>query len=136
MEEINLTYEGVVRSKKNSKQIITNPRTGRPMITSSKQAHEMELEMVWSFIDQAQRKGWEARTPDQCEGKEYVIEIAIWQKDNRRHDLDNQATSILDALVKAFIIPDDSVKFVGRITVDNMGVEKSNPRAEIKVLEY
>ena len=37
-----LTYQGVVYSKKNSKSIITNRRTGKPMIIASKKAKDME----------------------------------------------------------------------------------------------
>lgn len=37
-----LTYQGVVYSKKNSKSIITNRRTGKPMIVASKKAKDME----------------------------------------------------------------------------------------------
>ena len=36
-----LTYQGVVYSKKNSKSIITNRRTGKPMIVASKKAKDM-----------------------------------------------------------------------------------------------
>lgn len=39
-----LTYQGVIYSKKNSKSIITNRRTGKPMIVASKKAKDMEVE--------------------------------------------------------------------------------------------
>ena len=47
-----LTYLGEIYSKKNSKRIITNARTGRPQIISNERAKNQELEMVWSFTTQ------------------------------------------------------------------------------------
>ena len=38
---MNLIYQGVIYSKKNSKSIIKNRRTGKPMIVASKKAKDM-----------------------------------------------------------------------------------------------
>lgn len=48
-------------------------------------------------------------------------------------DLDNQATSILDALVRAGIIENDNFRHVIGYTVGLAGIDKSNPRAIIHI---
>lgn len=127
-----LTYSGEIYSKKNSKRIITNARTGRPQIISSERAKNQELEMVWSFRSQLQERGvrWEIG-----EDSELEVTVFIYQKDRRRRDLDNQLTAILDGLVAANITPDDSNKFVKMLTVAQVGIDKENPRAEIRITE-
>jgi len=56
----------------------------------------------------------------------------IFYFDNkRRHDLDNAAGGVLDALTAAGIIEDDNVNFLDTITLQYGGLDKTNPRAEI-----
>lgn len=128
MKHIELVYHGVVYSKKNSKRIIVNRRTGRPQIISNQRAQEMEAAMAREFQAQAAKAGWEANTD-----ATYEVSIFIWTKDRTRRDLDNQATSILDALAAAEVIPDDSTKYVISLQVEFMGVDKNDPRAEVIV---
>lgn len=128
MHQLVLAYHGVVYSKKNSKRIILNRRTGRPQIISNQRAREMEVAMAKEFQAQAAETKWEANTDTT-----YDVAIYIWAKDRTRRDLDNQATSILDALVAAGVIPDDSMKYVTSLCVEFMGVDKNDPRAEVMV---
>ena len=128
MNHIELTYHGAVYSKKNSKRIIVNRRTGRPQIISNQRAREMEVAMAKEFQAQAAGVKWKADT-----NATYEVSIFIWTKDRTRRDLDNQATSILDALVAAGVIPDDSTKYVTSLYVEFMGVDKNDPRAEVMV---
>ncbi|WP_304068627.1 hypothetical protein [Megamonas hypermegale] len=129
---IKLRYSGVIYSKKNSKRIITNRKTGKPTIISSKNAKDMETDMVSQFIVQARRQGWKSRT-EARDKSIYDVTICITEKDHTRRDLDNQATSILDALVAAKVLPDDSVKFVRSLYVVYMGVNKDDPHADIQI---
>ena len=69
------------------------------------------------------------------EDREFEIAVFIFQKNKKRRDLDNQLTAILDGLVAANIIPDDSNKFVKMLTVAQAGIDKENPRAEIRIME-
>lgn len=133
MNHLEITYYGTVTAKKNSKRIIWNRRTSRPMLISSSRAKKQEGDMVWSFALEAYQEGWvcHENRSNSC----FYIEIDIWNKDRRRRDLDNQATAILDALVLAGIIPDDSVDFVPRLKVEYKGIDKENPRAVIKIKE-
>lgn len=133
MNEITLTYKGAVTAKKNSKQIIFNRWSGKPMLISNRRAKKQENDMAWDFLMQAKEAGWpcgEDRT-----NSSFHIEIKIWNKDYRRRDLDNQATAILDALTNAQIIPDDSVDYVPRLNVEYEGVDRDKPRAEVKIKE-
>lgn len=61
------------------------------------------------------------------------LSMTFFYKDKRRHDLDNSAASICDLLVDASILPDDSVKEIPVLTLRYGGVDKSNPRCEIKI---
>lgn len=125
---LDLTYRGIVYSKKNNKNIVVNRRTGRPQIISNQRVREMEAAMAREFQAQAAKAKWEANADTT-----YEVSIFIWTKDRTRRDLDNQATSILDALVAAGVIPDDSMKYVISLQVEFMGVDKNDPRAEVTV---
>lgn len=123
-----LTYIGVIYSKKNSKRIITNRHTGKPMITSNSNAKAMEDDMVLQFKHQARDYDY-ALTPP------LAVEIKIWEKDHTRRDLDNQATSVLDALVRAGVIEDDSVNVIQELNVKLAGFDRKEPKANIKIWE-
>lgn len=131
MNEVTLTYYGVVTAKKNSKQIIWNHATRRPMLISNRRAKKQENDMVQSFMLESYSEGWRGGHINST----YQIEIQIWNQDRRRRDLDNQATAILDALVLAHIIPDDSVEYVQKVSVEYKGLDKQEPRAVVKVKE-
>ena len=130
---LRLTYHGVIYSKKNSKRIITNRRTHRPMIVSSEKAKEMENDMVKQFSNQYHNIFPIDIPFATINGKPLKVEISIWQKDKTRRDLDNQATSILDALVAGGVIVDDSVNIIQELTVKMMGIDKERPRARIEI---
>lgn len=137
MNEITLTYHGVIYSKKNSKRIVTNWRTRRPIIVSNRNAKNQEAAMGWEFREQAKREGWRSLGLKRAGSAnvQYQISIKVWQKDLRRRDLDNQATAILDGLVVAGVIPDDSCDLVPNLAIEYKGVDRTNPRAEIKIKE-
>lgn len=132
-KQLVLTYYGVIYSKKNSKRIVTNRRTGRPMIVSSEKAKEMENDMVKQFSDQYHNTSPIDKPFAAIYGKPLKVKISIWQKDKTRRDLDNQATSILDALVAGGVIVDDSVDIVQELIVKMMGTDKKHPRARIEI---
>ena len=121
-------YNGVIFSKKNSKNIIINRRTGSPQIVSNQRAKAMEADMAEQFAFQALHQGWRID-----ESMEYDIFIRIFPKDRTRRDLDNQATSILDALVAAAVLPDDSSKYVKALHVYCMRIDRKEPRAHVVI---
>lgn len=123
---LKLVYLGAVLSKKNSKRIITNRRTGAPMMVSNKSAKANEDSMIEQFSTQTLRLSEPIMN---CK-----ISIEIYEPNFQKRDLDNQATSILDALVKADVIKDDSYKCVQELNIKYCGIDRENPRAEIKIV--
>ena len=68
----------------------------------------------------------------------YPITLKItWYEPNRRRDVDNityGAKFILDAMVQAKIIEDDSQKYV--VGIENLiQVDSKNPRIEVEIIE-
>lgn len=112
---ITLYFNGVIYSKKNSKQIIQVK--GRPVIISNKNAKKNEQDMATDFMLQASKNHWK---PD---GK-YSVSMHFTRKNNVRRDLDNMATSVLDALVLGGVLPDDNTNSVGELHIYDMGVNE------------
>lgn len=126
---LNLVYHGVVYSKKNSRRTFYRYDTRKVVNIPSKQAAIQEQTMVMGF--KAQRTmAWR---PD--EYATYSVRVQIYQKNKQRRDLDNQVTSILDALVRARILPDDDFTHLQHIEVDFVGLDKNDPRAIIEVTQ-
>lgn len=125
------TYFGQVTAKKNNKVISVNQHTGKPFVRMSDRAKVQEREMVGIFSSDFVMQGLRHEFFDDAR-IEVVVEV--WNKDNRKHDLDNQVSTILDALVKAGVIPDDSQTTVQKITAEYKGIDKDDPRAEITII--
>lgn len=125
MRSLKLTYHGTVISKKNTKRIIRNPKTRKPMVISNQTALANEHDMIDQFS--VQTLGQE-KLIEKCK-----IAIVVYEPNLQRRDLDNQATSILDALTRAEVIKDDSIKCVKELNVRLGGVDREKPRAEIVI---
>lgn len=123
MNELKFTIYGQVLSQKNSKQIVYNKSTGKPLIVSNKRVQEWKKDVAKQLYGIGLFKG------------EYptYVSITIWNKDKRARDLDNQFTSIMDSIVDAGILSDDDCWRVGEFRVKFAGVDKENPRAEIEI---
>lgn len=93
--------------------------------------------MVWEFSGQLKDQGREIfdKPTKNYEGRVFEVEVKIFQPDRKRRDLDNQLTALLDGLVDAAALPDDSNKFVRKISAELGGIDKENPRAEITIRE-
>jgi len=62
-----------------------------------------------------------------------IIKITYYFATNRRRDADNMNLKfILDGVVKAGIIKDDSTSVIGQVET-SWGVDKNNPRVEIEI---
>ena len=64
-----------------------------------------------------------------------AAEMTIFAPDKRSADLSNKWESIADCLVKAGILPDDNWFVLDAVTLKFGGVDKKNPRAEVKFWE-
>lgn len=126
------TFYGQVKAKKNNKQIARRVN-GQPFIRTSTETKAQENMMVQAFsIERMQQKFYK----DQLEDKDIEIEIDFYNADEKRHDLDNQLATVMDALVKADVLPDDNQKVVRKETVTYRGLDKEDPRAEITIKAY
>lgn len=112
---------GSVPPKKNSRQIFV--RQGRVINVPSVGYKNWEESCLWQL---------KAYKPilDVITG----LTMTFWVPDNRRRDLDNMLGSVMDVLVKAEIIPDDTWQLVPEITIKAGGVDKANPRCEINIV--
>lgn len=126
-KEVKLIYYGSVLSKKNSKRIIRNRRTGTPMMVSNQAAKANENDMVNQFSIQTLRQ---EKPIEKCK-----VSIVIYEPNLQRRDLDNQATSILDALTKSEVIKDDSIKCITELSVRLGGIDKKEPKAVVTITE-
>lgn len=127
------TYFGQVTAKKNNKVISINRKTGRPFVRMNDLAKAQEKDMIATFRDDFILQN---KKHEQFENRRIEVVVNIWNKDARKHDLDNQVSTILDALSKANIFPDDSQMNVKKITCEYMGIDKDDPRAEITVYAF
>jgi Holliday junction resolvase RusA-like endonuclease len=97
-----ITLDGIPPSKKNSKRIV---RRGKRSFLLSSESY-LKWEKGASLIMASKLK------PVSC----CSIGITFWVNGGRSFDLDNKLTSVLDCLVKAKIIKDDSYKVVTSIS--------------------
>lgn len=113
-----LTISGTTPSKKNSR---INTRSGRSF--PSKRFTEWEKTALPEL--QKQFAGLKVT------GYPVTVTMCFFNADKRRHDLDNQCSSILDTLVKAGILEDDSQNYVEAIQLQYGGHDKTNPRCDV-----
>lgn len=134
---VELVYHGIILSKKN-RHIISS----HGGIIPDSKAVANENDMIRQFTEQLKKQGindaflltkTEQVLLANKKNTRYSIYFKIWRANNIRRDLDNQITTLLDAMTEAFAIVDDSHKYLKRIIADDMGLDKDNPRAEITI---
>jgi Holliday junction resolvase RusA-like endonuclease len=112
MNKINLSLVEKIPSKKNSKRIFRG-KNGQPFITGSAEYNEWQGlakdHFIW--LRKIEERSNERKFPIEA-GNIKAIKIKFTFGDKRRRDLTNQAESIMDALVDAGIITDDSYQVV------------------------
>lgn len=117
--ETSLFISGRVPSKKNSR---INTRSGRSF--PSKKYTEWHTGAMWEVKSQKPNMGIE-----RCEAH-----LIFHMPDRRRADLTNKAESVMDLLVDAGVITDDSWQVVTPITLHGF-YDKKNPGVEV-ILKY
>lgn len=117
-----ITIPVVPRSKKNSQQIIINPRTKRPMIIQSKLYANFERECGLYL------KKYKCNI-------DYSINLKIefYVPDKRRRDIANYIEAIQDILVKYEVIKDDNYNIITSLDGTRMYIDRENPRVEIEI---
>lgn len=112
-------------SQKNEKKIAINRSTNRPFVVSSKNVQEWKKAALITLGHQF--RGMKVT------GYPIVVTLVFFYDNRRRHDLDNAAGGVMDALTQAEIITDDCVDYVQTLTLQYGGIDKENPRTEIYI---
>lgn len=111
-------------TKKNHSQIITSPKTGRPMVIPSKQYKEYEHESAW-FMPHI-------KTID----RPVNIRAVFYMPTHRRVDLTNLLEALNDILVKYGVLEDDNFNIVASLDGCRVDYDKNEPRTEVWIYEY
>lgn len=110
-------------TKKNSQQILTNPKTGRPFIMPSAKFKQYEREAAWFLKPRPPR-------PIDCE---LTVKCLFYMPTRRRVDLTNLLEAIDDILVNEKIIADDHSGIVVSHDGSRVYHDPTNPRTEIYI---
>lgn len=121
MAEIKYTIKLPPITKKNSQQILVNPKNGRPFISPSKQYKKYEKEAVWFLKPRPQR-------PIECS---LNVKCLFYLPTRRKTDLTNLLEAVDDILVHTGIIADDHYGIVTAHDGSRCYWDKENPRTEI-----
>lgn len=131
MDTIILT--GNTPSKKNSKRIFVNKRTGKPFITSS------ESHGLWYSGASFEVKSWKnkltAAQRSKLPLKDAYLEIEVFPPTASKGDLTNKAESVMDLLVDMQVLQDDNWTVVPELRLKFGGIDRHNPRAEIFLVD-
>ena len=116
---ITFTVYGAVQSKANSRKLVLNRKTRKPMFIKSKSALQFE-------------KDFSLQCPNLKEkiipkSEDVAVEVKVWYP-SWRNDLD--CSLIFDGLESRIIENDRQIK---QMQLYHMGVDKKNPRCEVKV---
>jgi Holliday junction resolvase RusA-like endonuclease len=123
MAEITYVIKLPPITKKNSQQILTNPKTGRPFIMPSAKYKQYEKEAAW-FLKPCPPH------PIVCPVN---IKCLFYLPTRRRCDLTNLLEAVDDLLVHCGIIADDHYGIVEAHDGSRCFVDKNNPRTEITI---
>ena len=111
-------------SKKNSQQILFNPKTGKRFIAPSEKYKEYEQNAGW-FLPRCK------------EPIDYSINVKclFYMPTKRKCDLTNLLEAVDDVLVKHGIIADDNYTIIESHDGSRVLYDKENPRTEIYINE-
>lgn len=123
-----VTISGETPAKKNSKQIIINKKTHKPMIISSDRYTQWHKGAETDILMQRHS------LPSEPIDRPVIILLKFFHGDKRRRDSDNGASSILDLLVDNQVIADDSWQIVQTLHISN-AYDKANARCEVIIQE-
>lgn len=114
-------------TKKNSQQIITNPKTGRPFIIPSKQFRDFEKEC----------KPYMLQIKNEIGQIKYPVNVqCIFYVDRKlRYDLTNLLEAIDDVLVNYGILLDDNRDILASHDGSRVYYDKFKPRIELTIEE-
>lgn len=112
-------------TKKNSQQILTNHRTGKPFIAPSRQYKKYE---------QAAMRYLTTKPKAPLSGR-YRVATVFYMPTLRKVDLTNLMEAAHDLLVKGRILADDNYTIIESVDGSRVKYDKDNPRTEITIEE-
>lgn len=113
-------------TKKNSQQILTNHRTGKPFIAPSRQYKKYEQAAMWYLTPK----------PKAPLAGRYNIRLLFYMPTRRKVDKTNLESAIMDVLVDAKILADDNRNIVAATDGTRVYYDKGNPRTEIYIEDF
>lgn len=116
--EVKIRLNGRIPSKKNSKRRVVNSRG--VFMVPSKNHQEWHEAAMWEVKAQKPNMGI-----SRCE-----VMMVFHMPDNRKADLTNKAESVMDLLVDAGVLVDDSWQVVAPMTLNGF-LDKKSPGVEI-----
>lgn len=121
MELVKFTINTAPYTKKNHQDIITNPKTGKPMLIPGKEYRQYEKDARWFMphID----------TIDEPVN----VKAIFYMSTRRRVDLVNLEQALLDILVKYGILADDNSNIVHSMDGSCVDYDKERPRTEVYI---
>ena len=108
-------------SKKNSQQILRNPRTGKPFIVPSKKYKEYEEAARW-FLP---------KIPTITTAVN--VKCLFYMPTHRKCDLTNMLEAVDDILVGASVLQDDNFTIVQSHDGSRVLYDKEHPRTEVYI---
>lgn len=120
---ISFTINVVPRSKKNSQQILVNPKTKRPFVSPSS-AYKAYLKAALTMIPQ-----------DARQNIDYPVNVmAVYYMDtHRKVDKTNLEGALMDVLVAAGVLADDNCKIAAMTDGSRVSYDKEHPRTEVTI---
>lgn len=117
------------RTKKNSQQVIRPGGSGRAIPIPSKQYRQFEADCLWTIPARAKL------------GIDYPVNVKVvyYVDSKRKVDRTNLESAVMDMLVKAGVLKDDSaINPPIAVTADGSKVliDRDNPRIEIEISKY
>jgi Holliday junction resolvase RusA-like endonuclease len=112
-------------TKKNSQQILTNHRTGKPFIAPSSAYKRYEEQAIYFLTPKP-------KTP--LAGR-YCVTAVFYMPTRRSVDLTNLLEAAHDTLVAAKILADDNNTIIASVDGSRVLYDKENPRTEIIIQE-
>lgn len=123
MAELKYTIPLTPITKKNSQQILMNPKTQRPFIMPSKKYKEYEAKAGVYLRPRPPR-------PISCV---LNVKCLFYMPTRRAVDLNNLLEAATDVMVHAGIIEDDNCRIVAAHDGSRVFYDKDNPRTEIYI---
>jgi len=120
-----ILIRGEVRAKKNSRSA---RRSGGRTYTVAGKAHQEWHAGAMEYLALHRRSNPFLYAPQIIS-----IRVDLWRKTLGHYDPDNMLTSVLDALVDAYVIETDGFSLVHWTLARHMGKDAQNPRAEVTI---